>query len=185
MKFQKILMAVASAAMTFGPVASTSVFAKTLNPAAPDTQSTTLNYRVGSHYQWEIHTDIDFDHDKGVNKTVDGKVTDGSDQKVKVTENVIEEGKKLHITAAGSGTDGAFSIKNGEHGTEVLPYAVKSGENAVKVNGTVLDVNAGTNTGETKMGFQLSTTTKSAEVAGNYTGQITYSSSVVDQADQE
>lgn len=183
MKFQKILMAVASAAMTFGPVASTSVFAKTVNPAAPDTQSTTLNYRVGSHYQWEIHTDIDFDHDQGVNKTVDGKVTDGSDQKVKVTENVIEEGKKLHITAAGSGEGKAFTITNG-HNT-VLNYAVESGNKAVAVDGTVLDVNAGTNTGETAMGFQLSTTKDTAEKAGTYTGQITYSSSVVDQAGQE
>lgn len=181
MKFQKTLLAVASAAMAFGPFASTSVFANEVNPAAPDSQSTTLHYQVGSHYTWKIHTDIDFDHDKGVNKTVDGKVTDGSAQKVEVTENVIEEGKMLHITAAGSGTDGAFSIKNGEHGTEVLPYAVKSGENAVEVNGTVLDVNAGTNTGETKMGFALSTTTKSAEVAGNYTGTITYTSSIVNQ----
>lgn len=181
MKFQKTLMAVASAAMAFGPFASTSVFAESVNPAAPDTQSTTLNYRVGSHYTWKIHTDIDFGNDKGIKTTVDGKVTDGSDQKVKVTENVIEEGQKLHITAAGSGTDGAFSIKNGEHGTEVLPYAVKSGENAVEVNGTVLDVNAGTNTGETKMGFALSTTTKAAEVAGNYTGKITYTSSIVNQ----
>lgn len=183
MKFQKTLMAVASAAMAFGPFASTSVFAKTVNPAAPDSQSTTLHYQVGSHYTWEIHTDIDFGKDKGVNTTVDGKVTDGSDQKVKVTENVIEEGKKLHITAAGSGADKAFTITNG-HNT-VLGYAVKSGNKAVAVGGDVLDVNAGTNTGETAMDFKLSTTTDTAEKAGTYTGQITYSSSVVNQIDQE
>lgn len=182
MKFQKILMAVASAAMTFGPVASTSVFAKTVNPAAPDSQSTTLHYQVGSHYTWEIHTDIDFGKDKGVNTTVNGEVKTG-EQKVKVTENVIEEGKKLHITATGSGADKAFTITNG-HNT-VLGYAVKSGDKAVAVGGDVLDVNAGTNTGETAMDFKLSTTTDTAEKAGTYTGQITYSSSVVNQIDQE
>lgn len=63
----------------------------------------------------------------------------------------------------------------------MLGYAVKSGTNAVDVNGTVLDVNAGTNTGETKMDFKLSTTTKAAEVAGQYEGTITYASSVVNQ----
>lgn len=154
------------------------VCAKDVKPAGDDTQQTTLTYKVSSHYTWEIHTDIDFDHDKGVNKTVDGKVTDGSDKKVKVTENVIEEGKKLHITAAGSGADKAFTITNG-HNT-VLDYAVKSGDKAVTVGGTVLDVNAGTNTGDTVMGFQLSTTKDTAEKAGTYTGQITYSASVVD-----
>lgn len=175
-------MAVASAAMTFGPVASTSVFAKTVNPAAPDSQSTNLHYQVGSHYTWQIHSDIDFDHDKGVNTTVDGKVTKGN-QKVEVTENVIEEGKMLHITAAGSGEGKAFTITNG-HNT-VLNYAVESGNKAVAVDGTVLDVNAGTSTGETAMDFKLSTTTDSAEKAGTYTGQITYSSSVVDQVGQK
>lgn len=155
------------------------VCAKTVNPAAPDSQSTTLHYEVGSHYTWEIHTDIDFGKDKGVNQTVSGAVKTG-EQKVKVTENVIEEGKKLHITAAGSGADKAFSVSNGSN--TVLNYAVKSGEKAVTVGGDVLDVNAGTNTGETVMDFKLSTTTTdTAEKAGTYTGTITYSASVVPQ----
>lgn len=183
MKFQKTLMAVASAAMAFGPIAGTMpVCANGVQANSEPVQSTTLNYDVTESYDWEIHTDIDFGEDAGVNKTdVNGAVTDGSDQKVKVTKNVIGEGKKLHITAAGSGTGRAFSIKNGDSGTEVLGYAVKSGTNAVDVDGTVLDVNAGTNTGETKMDFKLSTTTKAAEVAGHYTGTITYTSSIVNQ----
>lgn len=48
------------------------------------------------------------------------------------------------------------------------------------LNGDVLDVVAGTNTGETVMDFKLSTTTDTAEKAGTYTGTITYASSVVD-----
>lgn len=179
MKFQKTLLAVASAAMAFGPFASTMpVCANGLPDEDPTTKSTTLNYNVTEVYEWEIHTDIDFGRDKGVNKTdVNGAVTDGSDQKVKVTKNVIGEGSKLRITAHGSGADNAFSIKN--DGTEVLNYAVKSGTNAVGVNGTVLEVAAGTNTGETEMDFKLSTTTKEAEVAGNYTGTITYNSEIL------
>ena len=173
-----VASAIAVCAMSMPMV--TSIMANEVNPAKPDSQTTNLKYIVGSHYKWEIHTDIDFGHDKGINKTdVNGAVTDGSDQKVKVTENVIEEGKKLHITAAGSGADKAFSVSNG-HNT-VLNYAVKSGDKAVAVDGDVLDVNAGTNTGETAMDFKLSTTTETAEKAGTYTGTITYSSSVVDQ----
>ena len=174
--FKNLLLAGATALAALA--APMNVFAKNVDPAAADSQETTLNYKVGSHYTWEIHTDIDFGKDKGVNATVDGKVTDGSDQKVKVTENVIEEGKKLHITAHGSGTDNAFTITNGSN--TVLNYAVKSGDKAVDVDGDVLDVLAGTNTGETAMDFKLSTTTDTAEKAGTYTGTITYSSSVVD-----
>lgn len=171
-----VASAIAVCAMSMPMV--TSVMANEVKPAAPDTQTTNLKYVVGSHYGWEIHTDIDFGEDKGVNATVDGKVKTG-EQKVKVTENVIEEGKKLHITAAGSGADKAFSVSNG-HNT-VLNYAVKSGDKTVAVDGDVLDVKAGTNTGETTMDFKLSTTTETAEKAGTYTGTITYSSSVVDQ----
>lgn len=175
MKFQKTLLAVASAAMAFGPFASTMpVCANGL----PDTKTTNLNYRVTEIYEWEIHSDIDFGEDKGVKTTVDG-VVDTGDQKVKVTKNVIEEGKKLHITAHGNGTDNAFTITNGSN--TVLNYAVKSGANAVEVDGTVLDVSAGTNTGETAMGFKLSTTTDTAEKAGFYTGQITYLADIVAQ----
>lgn len=184
MKLKNLLAsAIAACAMSM-PMVTSVMAAEPVNSdhAAPTTQSTNLKYVVGSHYKWSIHTDIDFGHDKGIKKTdVDGAVTDGSDQKVKVLENVIEEGKKLHITAAGSGTDGAFSVKNGASGTEVLTYAVKSGENAVAANGAVLDVVAGENAGETPMTFTLSTTKNSAEKAGTYTGTITYSASVIDQ----
>lgn len=91
MKFQKTLMAVASAAMAFGPIAGTMPVCANGVPANSEpVQSTTLNYDVTESYDWEIHTDIDFGEDAGVNKTdVNGAVTDGSDQKVKVTKNVI------------------------------------------------------------------------------------------------
>lgn len=178
MNFKNKLLSAGLAACMVVPMAMP-ICAKEVNPAVTDTLETTLKYEVTSHYTWEIHTDIDFGKDKGVKQVVNGAVTDSSEQKVKVTENVIEEGKKLHITAVGSGADKAFTITNG-HNT-VLGYAVKSGDKAVTVGGDVLDVNAGTNTGETTMDFKLSTTTDTAEKAGTYTGKIIYSASVVAQ----
>lgn len=156
------------------------VCAEDANPVAGNTRSTTLNYTVNESYEWSIHTAIDFKKDKDTNKTeVEGKVTDDTEQKVKVTHNVIGEGKKLHITARGNGTGDTFSIKTGK--STVLNYAVKSGNGNVVVNGTVLDVNAGTDIGSTDMTFILSTETKSAEIAGTYTGDIIYTASVVPQ----
>lgn len=183
MKLKNLLAsAIAVCAMSM-PMVTSVMAAEPVNsdPAASTTQETTLKYVVGPHYKWSIHTDIDFGKNAGVGKTVNGAVTDKSDQKVKVLENVIEEGKKLHITAAGSGVGKAFSVSNG-HNT-VLNYAVKSGDKAVAVDGDVLDVLAGNNTGETAMDFKLSTTTDTAEKAGTYTGTITYSASVVNQVD--
>lgn len=77
MKFQKTLLAVASAAMAFGPVAGTMPVCAA---GIPDTKTTNLNYRVTEIYEWEIHSDIDFGEDKGVKTTVDG-VVDTGDQK--------------------------------------------------------------------------------------------------------
>lgn len=68
-KTRKIIAAGLSALMMM--TSTTSVFAKDVKPAGNDSQSTTLNYEVGSHYQWEIHSDIDFGTDAGANKTVD------------------------------------------------------------------------------------------------------------------
>ena len=177
MNLKNKLLSASLAACMVVPMAMP-VCAKEVNPAVADSQSTTLKYEVTSHYTWEIHTDIDFGKDKGVKQVVNGEVKTG-EQKVKVTENVIEEGKKLHITATGSGAEKAFTITNEQN--TVLGYAVKSGDKAVAVGGDVLDVNAGTNTGETVMDFKLSTTTDTAEKAGKYSGQITYSASIVSQ----
>lgn len=176
MNFKNTMMAVIGAAAMIVPMTSTTGFCA--ESAQPTTKDTTLKYQVNEGYEWTIHTEINFGKNKGINQVVDGAVTDDSAQKVTVTKNVISEGKKLHITAAGSGTDGAFQITNG--GTEKLAYDVASGGNAVGVNGDVLDVASGTNTSDTDMTFKLHTTDKAAEVAGDYQGTITYSASVVD-----
>ena len=171
-KTKKVVAAGLSALMMM--TSTTSVFAKDVKPAGDDSQSTTLNYEVGSHYQWEIHSDIDFGADAGVNQTVDR-----TGNKVNVLENVIPEGKYLNISVKGSGVNDAFTVSNG--GSEVLNYDVSDDNGAVGVNGNVLSVPAGTNTATQNMGFKLNTTKKSAEVAGQYNGRVIYNASVGDK----
>lgn len=171
-KTKKVVAAGLSALMMM--TSTTSVFAKDVKPAGDDSQSTTLNYEVGSHYQWEIHSDIDFGADAGANKTVDR-----TGNKVNVLENVIPEGKYLNISVKGSGANDAFTVDNG--GSEVLNYDVSDDNGAVGVNGNVLSVPAGTNTATQNMGFKLNTTKKSAEVAGQYNGRVIYNASVGDK----
>ena len=171
-KTKKVVAAGLSALMMM--TSTTSVFAKNVKPAGNDSQSTTLNYEVGSHYQWEIHSDIDFGADAGANKTVDR-----TGNKVNVLENVIPEGKYLNISVKGSGVNDAFTVSNG--GSEVLNYDVSDDNGAVGVNGNVLSVPADTNTATQNMGFKLNTTKKSAEVAGVYNGRVIYNASVGDK----
>lgn len=171
-KTKKVVAAGLSALMMM--TSTTSVFAKDVKPAGNDSQSTTLNYEVGSHYQWEIHSDIDFGADAGANKIVDR-----TGNKVNVLENVIPEGKYLNISVKGSGTNDAFTVNNG--GSEVLNYDVSDDNGAVGVNGNVLSVPAGTNTATQNMNFKLNTTKKSAEVAGQYNGRVIYNASVGDK----
>ena len=92
--FKNLLLA--GATVLAALAAPMNVFAKNVDPATVDSQETTLNYKVGSHYTWEIHSDIDFGKDGGTNATLNGTVKTG-DQKVKVTENVIEEGKNFTL----------------------------------------------------------------------------------------
>ena len=171
-KTRKIIATGLSALMMMS--STTSVFAKNVKPAGDDSQSTTLNYEVGSHYQWEIHSDIDIGADAGANKTVDR-----TGNKVNILENVIPEGKYLNISVKGSGTNGAFTVDNG--GSEVLNYDVSDDNGAVDVNGNVLSVPAGMNTATQNMNFKLNTKKGSAEVAGTYNGQVIYNASVGDK----
>lgn len=152
------------------------VFAQEVTGTTEPTSATTdVKYLVEDSYKWSIHPEIDFGKNAGINQHV---AKEGN--KVQVTENIIPEGKKLNIKVAGSGDAGAFTITNG--GAEVLTYhANNGGAKDIVVNGDVLNVNSGTNTGETTMKFTLDTTTKAAEVAGHYNGTLTYTASIINQ----
>ena len=166
-KTKKVVAAGLSALMMM--TSTTSVFA-----AESGDKSTTLNYQVSPSYDWIIHSSIDFGADAGPNKTVER-----TGNQVKVLKNVIPEGKYLNISVKGSGANDAFTVDNG--GSEVLNYDVSDDNGAVGVNGNVLSVPAGTNTATQNMNFKLNTTKKSAEVAGQYKGQVIYNASVGDK----
>lgn len=173
--FKKLLLAGATVLATV--VAPTmNVFAQEVTGTTEPTSATTdVKYLVEDSYKWSIHPEIDFGKNAGINQHV---AKEGNN--VEVTENIIPEGKKLNIKVAGSGDAGAFTITNG--GTEVLAYhANNGGAEDIAVNGDVLNVNSGTNTGETTMKFTLDTTTKAAEVAGHYNGTLTYTASIINQ----
>lgn len=173
--FKNLLLAGATALATV--VAPTmNVFAQEVTGTTEPTSATTdVKYLVEDSYKWSIHPEIDFGKNAGINQHV---AKEGNN--VEVTENIIPEGKKLNIKVAGSGDSGAFTITNG--GAEVLTYhANNGGAEDIAVNGDVLNVNSGTNTGETTMKFTLDTTTKAAEVAGHYNGTLTYTASIINQ----
>lgn len=173
--FKNLLLAGATALATV--VAPTmNVFAQEVTGTTETTSATTdVKYLVEDSYKWSIHPENDFGKNAGINQHV---AKEGNN--VEVTENIIPEGKKLNIKVAGSGDAGAFTITNG--GTEVLAYhANNGGTEDIAVNGDVLNVNSGTNTGETTMKFTLDTTTKAAEVAGHYNGNLTYTASIINQ----
>lgn len=172
--FKNLLLAGATALATV--VAPMNVFAQEVTGMKdPSSATTDVKYLVEDSYKWSIHPEIDFGKNAGINQHV---AKEGNN--VQVTENIIPEGKKLNIKVAGSGDAGAFTITNG--GTEVLAYhANNGGVEDIAVNGDVLNVNSGTNTGETTMKFTLDTTTKAAEVAGHYNGTLTYTASIINQ----
>ena len=145
--------------------------------AAEDNKYLNLTYGVTEGYEWSVPSTIDFGQDKGVNNT--STVEMNGEHTVKVTRNVIPDGKNLHITIAGK--EGAFQIKNGNTtlsytvskvGTDgISPMPVKSGEE-------VLTVPAGTNAASQDLSFVLSTSTDTAEVAGNYIGTAVFTAQV-------
>lgn len=104
-----------------------------------------------------------------------------------VTKNVIGVGKKLQITF-----DPTYLAENGEFyvatsgGAEKLYYTVikpaapgGAEEKLTKDNTKVLSVPSGTNTAEQALVFTLSTTSDTAEKAGDYEGYVVFQSKIV------
>lgn len=150
--------------------------------ASTTSGKTELKYRVAEEYTWSVPATIDFGENKGVNATdVVGAAGTGSKSEIEVSKNVIGDGKKLQITVESTEVDKSFVIKTGN--TKVS-YTIKVGSdsNAVTLSapGTVLEVPAGTNTKTEPLTFTMLKTNTTAEVAGDYTGALTYTATVVD-----
>lgn len=130
---------------------------------------TTVKYTVTEGYTWQVPATITFEKDAGVQKTR----TQTDD--VKVTQNVIAEGKTLKIKIA-TGED--FMIKTGTN-TQLFYTVKKSGEeDALKEGGEVLAVSAGTNASTQNLTYTLNTSKSEAEIAGNYEGTLNYVASI-------
>lgn len=179
MKKEKIFAISATALALAGSLGGVTALAEgtsTTGTTDPTELGTNVKYQVDQTYEWSIHPEIDFGANKDVNKDV---VSKNEKNTVSVTKSVLAEGNKLHIQVKGSGTDDAFTINNGK--SEVLSYAINDGTADLAVDGTVLDVAAGANVGSKDLKFTLRTANRASEIAGSYTGTVTYTASVVSQ----
>ena len=166
-KYARKVLAATMAVSMMVPMMGMNVFAADNNtPKA----STDVKYDVETSYTWTVPSEIDFTG----NATVTTSGESGKTQNVCVTKNVIPETKKLHIIVSSSTK---FTITSAEG--KILNYTVKvdDSDQALTAGGTVLDVNAGTSTGNAVLKFEL--TKDNVERAGNYTGTVAYESSVV------
>lgn len=176
----KVLAATMAVSMMV-PMAGTSVLAADVTgTSAQNTNATAkVKYVVEEGYTWNIHSDIDFGKNAGINQNVKKE-----QNAVQVSKNVIPDGKKLQITVKGSyGTNNAqdgFKIMNG--GTTLDYSIVKTGGTEdLTAGGVVMEVDAGTNEKTQNLDFTLNTAKSGAEVAGDYKGIVTYTASIVNK----
>ena len=182
MKCSKKLLAATVTAVMLTTMGAGSVFAVT-GTTENTSASTDVKYNVTQGYEWVIHSEINFNKDAGA----ESKTVKKTGNTVSVTRNVIPEGKKLQITIkgnnGGNGTEvsdnGTFAILNGTNTR--LNYAVTADTDTFSSGDTILDVKAGTMSDSKNLTFTLTTTSSNAEVAGEYTGKVIYTASIVDQ----
>ena len=172
------------------------------------TGDTQIRYKVTESYMWSVPATIDFGVNAGenntstVNATLDkdkpGTKADndgtgkwkGTAPRIVVSKNVIGVGKKLQITVDTEGHT-ATSYENGKFYVEpagtnerlyfTMPAA--TGGTEQELTGTdneVLRVPSGTNTANQELVFTLTTTSETAEKAGDYEGYVAFSSKIVD-----
>ena len=176
MKKNKVIL-VGMAGLALVAAIAPAALAADASVTTPQQKESHVAYEVTAGYEWSVPRMIDFGKDKGVNAT--SKVEMTGEDTVKVTRNVIPDGQNLHITIEGN--EGVFQIKNGN---TALSYTVSKvgtdGISSTPVNSgdEVLTVPAGTNAASQNLGFVLSTSTGTAEVAGNYTGTAVFTAQV-------
>ena len=111
--------------------------------ADPDTKTTTVEYAVDSAYTWAIHDGIDFGSNLGVghNDATSSQTAqiDSADNGVTVSQNIIDDGKKLQITVIGANmSSDQYRVVNG---STYLNYAISKNRHdsvAVSACGTGL-----------------------------------------------
>ena len=208
MKLTKKAAALLLAASLAVSVCATPVFAtdpSIMGSETKTTADTNVTYTVDSKYTWSIPAKIDFGANAGIKKTRTVKAntaentastkatdtTDGTAPMVCVTENIIgpEKALKISIDTASSTFDNGDGFWVGVQGkklTEKLYFKIAKpaeGSNPEKEltsgDSEVLSVPSGTKMGEQALVLTLTTTTTdTAEKAGEYTGSIAFKSEV-------
>lgn len=174
------------------------------------TGDTQIRYKVTESYMWSVPATIDFGVNAGenntstVNATLDkdkpGTKADndgtgkwkGTAPRIVVSKNGIGVGKKLQITVDTEGHT-ATSYENGKFYVEpagtnerlyfTITKPAATGGTEQELTGTdneVLRVPSGTNTANQELVFTLTTTSETAEKAGDYEGYVAFSSKIVD-----
>jgi uncharacterized protein YraI len=166
--------------------------------------ATEVTYNVTAGYTWSIPKDIKFGKDAGTGATrivnatanedtasTDATDTAGTAPKVCVTKNVIDVDKKLTIsidTASTTTTTYEEGVGKGfyvESKGEKLYFKIQKNDTLktelTKTNNVVMSVDSGTNTGNQELVFTLTTTSKTAEQAGTYTGHVAFTASIDDK----
>lgn len=172
------------------------------------TWDTNVFYKVTESYTWSVPATIDFGKDAGPKeqtRTVEAKLgkddtgvaagaTNGTAPKVMVIKNVIGPGKNLRIYVDTTFTEnGKFYVetpkmtKDGPSLTEYekLYYTITkpatggTEEELTGAKNDVLKVPSGKDTDEQELVFTLTTTSKTAEQAGTYTGHVFFHSQLV------
>lgn len=156
---------VALSVVTMMTPVTTAALAEDPTPT-PDAKNSNITYTIDSSYEWSIHSDLNLNNATASNP-VSGDVT--------VTKANIASNQNLTIAIKGSGTDGAFTMKdlNGT-GTNEIAYSVNGGN--VTTGSTILTVTAGeTMPKAVSLKFALA----SSDVkAGNYKGQVIYTATL-------
>lgn len=161
-RFAKKVLAATTAASMMVSMSGISVCA---SDATLDTKTTNVTYEVTQSYSWSVPSIITLG------------TTEATDT-VSASDCILPSGTKLQITAAGSGTGGAFTVAT--DGGQPLAYTITVGSaaDAIASGGEVLAVNAGSTSGTAPLKFKLA---DSATMAGTYSGTVTYTASVVAQ----
>lgn len=195
MKLTKNAAALLLAASLAVSVCATPVFGLTNTASASgvdvtDADKTTqaktdVEYVVEASYSWSVPSKITFTSDK---TEVEANAETGETQKVKVTKNVIPNGKKLQITVDSETTQTVasgkkFAIKTNEDA--YLTYVIKKGtdyNDEIAVGGEVISVNSGIEQADTALKFVLTRDSGAnvSEKAGTYTGVAKFTAQLAD-----
>lgn len=159
-KIMKSAIAVAASVVALGG---------TVLPIAAEDKTTTINYVVDQSYSWTVPATVTFTQNNN------GGAADAKTGTVAVTKNVIGYGKTTRITIK---SDEDFTMKEKTDSTDTRTYKVFLGSatTALAKGGAVLNVPAGTNTGNASLKFQMDSV--SVQKAGTYTDTLNFTATI-------